>query len=425
MKKTITKMLLTLIIIGAVQLCNAQYTVNQVIVLNQGTYGQTVPVTIGSYKPVTKLYQNFDNIPQARFSSYVIIDNGFIYAAADSFLIKYDLNTKQRLYMKTVQGIREIAVWNNQLLVTRGQTGPLPSYFQVYGKDSLNFIYELPSVSQRAEGIKVLNDTAYVAINGFGTVGKLAIIDLNNHLENREIDFGPNGLNPYNVEVEPANGTIYTVNNMDYTNASITKYNVNTCTFVTTLLNQANGCNGSTYYLNNVYFQMSGKTNIGEFSTSSLTVWDSLQINKPLLGIAIDSVNSNFYVGNTDFATYGEVYIYNLYGTVQDSFAVGIAPGNFAFDVRSSSGINQVNDEAKVSVYPNPSHDFVTINYTRINQNETITVQVIDVLGNIVETIKGTPNSVHTISLQNFSSGIYSLKVTSDKAVTMAKLVKE
>src|ERR1035438_8849148 len=119
---------------------------------------------------------------------------------------------------------------------------------------------------------------------------------------------------------------------MDYTNASITKYNVNTCTFVTTLLNQANGCNGSTYYLNNVYFQMSGQTNIGEFSATSLSVWGSLPINKSLLGIAIDSVSSNIYVGNTDFTTYGEVYIYNIYGTVQDSFAVGVAPGNFAFD---------------------------------------------------------------------------------------------
>src|ERR1035438_9520959 len=115
MKNNITTICLLVLIIATTQFSNAQYTLKQVIVLNQGTYSQTVPVTIGSYNPVTKVYQTFDSIPQARFSSYVIIDNGFIYAAVDSFLIKYDLNTKQRLYMKTVQGIREIAVWNNQL----------------------------------------------------------------------------------------------------------------------------------------------------------------------------------------------------------------------------------------------------------------------------------------------------------------------
>src|ERR1035438_3791112 len=93
MKNNITTICLLVLILATTQFSNAQYTVKQVIVLNQGTYSQTVPVTVGSYNLALHQYQKFDSIPEARFSSYVIIDSGFIYVAADSFLIKYDLNT--------------------------------------------------------------------------------------------------------------------------------------------------------------------------------------------------------------------------------------------------------------------------------------------------------------------------------------------
>jgi hypothetical protein len=422
MKKKITFLLfLSLLITG--NFLFAQYTVKQVIVLNQGPYGG--PVTVGSYDPVAKTYQNFDSLPQLRFASYVIIDNGFIYVAADSLLIKYDLNTKQKLFTQTIQGIREIAVWKNQLLVTRGQTNSLPSYFQAYGKDSLNFIYELSSVTGATEGIKVLNDTAYLAINNFwGTVGKLAVIDLNARMENREIDLGSNGLNPYNVEVERSNGTIYTVNNLNYTNSSVTKYDASTTTFTNTLLDRSNGCSGSTYYGNNIYFQTSGEAKIMEFSTTSLTVWDSLLINKSFLGIAIDSVNSRIYIGNTDYTTYGKVYIYTLYGALKDSFSVNVAPGNFAFDVRTAAGIQENSSFAKLFVYPNPATDQLHVSYTDAI-NQSVTLIITDITGREICKKQIAANVPTTISIADFAKGVYLLKAATAKGIMIEKIVKK
>lgn len=421
MKEKIKKMLLTLMVLGSAQFCFAQYTLNQVIVLNEGPFGGQV--TVGSYNPLTHVYQNFDTL-LARFATDVIIDSGFIYVAADTLLVKYNLDTKQKLNTQTVHGIRELAVWRNQLLVTRAETSPLPSYFQVYDKSNLGFIYELPNVSERSAEVKVLTDTGYVAVNGFGTVGKLAVIDLNNQLLNREIDLGPGGLNPENVEVENASGKIYTVNNLNWTDASVTKYDALNASFVNTNLNRSSGCSGSAYYLTNVYFQTSGENKIGVFSTGSLSVWDSLLINKSLYGIGIDSVNSHIYISETDYATFGKVFMYDFFGALVDSFNVNVSPGTFAFDVRSTSGINENNFSSKFVTYPNPvNHELYFAFIDRQNQKAGVTLT--DVFGKVICQKQILANVPNAISLENFANGIYFINVKTDTGTITKKIVKQ
>src|SRR5436190_819325 len=124
--------------------------VHRVIVLNEGHYDyinhiQTVPVTVGAFNPATHLYVPFDTIDNARFASHVLVDGSNIYVAADNQLIRYDADSYQRLATATVTGLRKIAVWNNQLLVSRGEyLQTFNSYFQVYDKNNLSFVYELP-----------------------------------------------------------------------------------------------------------------------------------------------------------------------------------------------------------------------------------------------------------------------------------------
>jgi hypothetical protein len=287
-------------------------------------------------------------------------------------------------------------------------------------------LYDITAVSDRSEGIKIWNDTAYVAVNGFGTVGNLAIIDLNNHSENREIDLGTTGLNPYNVEIERANNTLYTVNSLDYTNASVTKYDAVATTFTNTLLNQSNGCGASAYYLNNILFQTINETNIEEFSTSSLSIWYSLPVNDTLCGIAIDSVNSYIYVGKTDYTTYGRVLIYTFYGVLVDSFDVyNPSPANFAFDVVNHTGISIIKNSVNVAVYPNPAHDNLHIVYSGIDNSEVINCTITDVLGNVVKNITGTISSLQNISINDLSKGVYSISIRSDKGLATNKIVKE
>lgn len=428
MKQNLYKMLLAIAIIVTAQSSFAQgsYKLNQVIVLNQGAYGSPLGVTVGAYDPTTKIYQDFDTITNAAFGSDVIIDSGYIYVAADSLLIKYDLNTKLKVATQIVYGIREIAVWGNQLLVTRGYETALPSYFQVYDKNTLNLIYQLSSVSAATEGIKVLNDTAYVAVNNFGysNVGKLAVIDLKNQIENREIDLGPTGINPYNVEVDNTSHTLYTVNSLNYDSTSVTSYLPATGKVGTTVVNESSSCNGSTYYLGSIWFQLASKTDIAAFSTTKLSVWDSLKINESLDGMLVDSADGYMYVGNTDYATYGKVFIYNLFGQKIDTFNADVTPSNFAFDISSTSGINQIASFANLELYPNPTTNQLHVALID-SKDMQATLTLTDILGRQVYQEKIATNAAQVVPMNSITAGMYFLTVETANGQMTRKIVKE
>lgn len=404
------------------------YRLNQVIVLNDGNTLESggQHTRIGSYNPVTKVYRDFDTIA-AQFGSHVIIDSGYIYVGADSLLIKYDLNTHAKLATQTVVGIREMAIWGNQILVTTGTTFPLKAYFQAYNKSNLSLVYQDTTISYAAEGIQVLGDSAYIAINDFGSgaVGLLGVEDLKAQNEKREVNLGATGLNPYSVFAEPTNQKIYTVNNLNYTGSTVTKYDAPSLAFSNNSLHLSSGCTGSAYYLGNVYFQASNDDNIGVFSTTTLTVWDSLKIHKYIYGMGIDSADGYIYVGQTDYETYGNVYIYNLFGTPIDSFAVDIGPGNFAFDIRAVTSAPTITNTVSVNVYPNPASSMVNIT---INGNSPLQkLSLMDALGKTVyeEPLNSSQKSI-TLNMEGYSSGIYFLTIqAADGSVTHKKIIKE
>lgn len=64
-----------------------QNVVNQALILNEGRYDYAtgeidVPVTIGSYNPVTADYNTVATIADARFASDILIDGDYFYVAA-------------------------------------------------------------------------------------------------------------------------------------------------------------------------------------------------------------------------------------------------------------------------------------------------------------------------------------------------------
>lgn len=403
---------------------------NQVIVLNEGPWGG--PVTVGSFDPVSKNYSVFDTI-NARFATDAIIEDEIIYVAADTLLLKYDANTRQLLDQQTVQGIRELATWNNQVLVSRGEINGLPSYFQAYDKNTLDFIYELTAISADAAEVKVVGDTAYMAVNNFGigSVGKLAIIDLQNQVLNREVDLGPDGVNPENVEVGQ-NGDIITVNSLDWSNISVTRYDINTSNAQSIKLGASSGCGASALsHMGQVYFQQGDnfngtveplERNLGVYdAATTLGFWDTLMINKQIYGMGIDSVNGRIYVGSTDFSSYGKIFVFDFYGTTIDSFDVGISPGTLTMDVRLLTNVNSgIPHGTDFRIYPNPGKEEFTI-----YADETLNSVVIrNILGEIILNSRSSKNFI-TINLANYSEGVYFAEITTDHSTITRKLVKE
>lgn len=418
------KLMLSLLLTGSITLLNSVYAqqsyLNQVIVLNEGPWGG--PASVGAYDPITKIYQNFDVI-NASFASDVLVADGFIYVAADTLLIKYDADTYQRLAVQTVKGIRELAIWNDQILVSRADIAPLPSYFQVYLSSDLSFVYELSTVSERASEIEVIGDKAFMAVNGWGTVGKIAVIDLLNQVLETEVDLGIDGLNPEALYKQQ--GNIFTVNALDWSASSVSKYSISGNTVQNQKFYYQSACAGSAMYLNNIYFQPYTDTtgsalnkSLGVINGNSLSIWDTLGISQSIYGLGIDSMNAAIYIGTTDYTTYGKVYNYSFFGQLVDSFDVDISPGTFAFDVRSTSNISSRSNLAKIIVGPNPANKSIEIS----TSNYLDKIEIFDLFGRLVYQKEEVKAGIFTIDIQHLSSGLYTLKA-SEKNLSYTQII--
>ena len=82
--------------------------------------------------------------------------------------------------------------------------------------------------------------------------------------------------------------------------------------------------------------------------------------------------------------------------------------------------LNVINNNLISTLYPNPIKDVLTIN---LNGNNSYNYTILNLSGAIMFNGK-IKNSPHHIKLNNLSSGIYFLKVTSEQGVEMRKIVK-
>ena len=396
-----------------------QSYVHQIIFLNEGWYDffnntLVVPPSVGSYDPVSRTYQVFDEISEAEFASDVIIDE-VIYVAADQFLITYDKTTLERLDRIIVPGIRKLAIWEDQLLVSRGDYLTFfESYFQVYDKNSLELLYELDTENGPAystEGIVVQNDSAYVAINNgfvFGQeVGLIGIVDLKNRTYAGEIDLGPDGKNPDNIMLSD-NGKIYTLNNKDFSSSSISSINADTRVVKTYDKIAANsGCGTSTYANEQIYYMEYGVDKLARFDVKSAQIVDTLAGTTAYYGLVDDKINKQLVATWTDFFSTGIAHILDYEGNLIHVFEVGISPGSIALDVRTTTSIEDPAWPADaVRVFPVPAHDEV-----HIETDETLAnVKLFGSLGNVL-THQFLNARKHTIWQEDHPAGMYFIEI--------------
>ena len=107
---------------------------------------------------------------------------------------------------------------------------------------------------------------------------------------------------------------------------------------------------------------------------------------------------------------------------------IGEYPGHealFPYDfglTYSTSGITQERLTGVVNVFPNPAHDHLNI---RHNLSGKISVEVYDVMGNIVFTDYCPARESIRLAVNHFSNGVYILRLSNDDATGMARFVKE
>jgi hypothetical protein len=400
----------------------AQQYVHQVLIANEGFFDfQTnaiiEPATIGTYNPSTQTYVVVDTLDGQRFSSDVIIDGNFYYVAADTKIFKYDLNTHQEVASITLTGVRNLAIAGDKLIATRGEyLQTFDSYLQVFDKNTMQLLAALDTTvgpKWATQNIVVVNNIAYVAVNNAyewgnekGLIGQL---DLNTLQYGNEIDLGPEGKNPDNLFL--FNNELVTVNNKDWSGASVSKISLNGNVNTQNLANAVTGCGTSALRDDKLVYQISMENTLNDYSLLNMAYEGPVNgITENFYDLAQDPVSGNLYASNTDFFSTGKVYVFSPNNNELTQFNAGVSPGTIVFDVRSSVGVYEA--EAKVAVYPNPCTDQIQISGLTPNTSYTLT----DAAGTTM--LKGSET---VLSLTHFATGIYFLNVNG----TLTKIVKQ
>lgn len=393
----------------------AQSYTARVLVLNEGYYdyisGEILePVTVGSFDPSTATYTTLHTIAGARFASDIVIAGDVYFVAADDQLLKYDLATDALLDAAEVQGIRKVAVTDEQVIVTRGEyMVELPAYVQVYDLNTLDLAYEISAdvLPHTTEGVSIQDGKAYIAVNnGFiwgEEVGYIAVLDLATQTIAQTIDLGVDGINPDNLMMEGE--YIYTLNNKDFTGSSVSAYRMTTGEISTTnLANISSGCGTSAIQSGTIYYQELFGTTVSRFDAGTATILGEDEYGVSFYGLDFDPVSGYMYTSETDFFSYGTVHAYDADMNIVYTFNAGVSPGNFAFDVRLEAGISE-QEVAHVQVYPNPVVDHFTVD-AGLPIEQLI---ICDITGKQLMQVQGNAQTQCTVGVEGIPAGLYTL----------------
>ncbi|MEI8117217.1 MAG: T9SS type A sorting domain-containing protein [Flavobacteriia bacterium] len=391
----------------------AQNQLHQVLVVNEGYFDYQTnailePVTIGSYNPISQQYHVVDTLENMRFASDLVIDGNFYYVAADSKIFKMDLNSHQEISSVACPGVRNLAIYQNKLIATRGEyLTTYDSYLHVYNTADLQLIQAFDTVTGpkwATQNIVIDGTTAYLVVNNAyewgnekGIIGQLNLTNLS---YGNEVDLGPDGKNPDNLL--KYGSTLYTVNNKDWNGTSISKFELaNNATSTVNIANAVAGCGTSALRDDKLTYQISMETSLNNFDINGMNnIGPVVGINVNFYELAQEPLSGQLYASSTDFFSTGTVYIYDATNTEIHSFASGVSPGTIVFDIRSSAGINE--EKANFSVSPNPTNDILTIQGKSANE----LVSLVDLNGTTV--LSSTESS---LNISQLPAGIYYVNI--------------
>ncbi len=401
----------------------AQNQLHQVLVVNEGFFDYQTgailePVTIGSYNPVSQQYQVVDTLENMRFASDLVIDGNFYYVAADSKIFKMDLNSHQEISSVACPGVRNLAIYQNKLIATRGEyLTTYDSYLHVYNTADLQLIQAFDTVTGpkwATQNIVIDGTTAYLVVNNAyewgnekGIIGQL---NLSNLSYGSEVDLGPDGKNPDNLV--KYGSALYTVNNKDWNGTSISKFELaNNATSTVNIANAVAGCGTSALRDDKLTYQISMETSLNNFDINGMNnIGPVVGINVNFYELAQEPLSGQLYASSTDFFSTGTVYIYDATNTEIHQFTAGVSPGTIVFDIRSSAGINE--ETTNFSVSPNPTNDILTIQGKSANE----LVSLVDLNGTTV-----LSSTASTLNISQLPAGIYYVNIhgTSQKVIKL------
>lgn len=426
MKKNYLLFLTVMLFLFIITNLSAQHwVVNQVIVGSGGDWANPDDnVSIASYKPSDEVTTGFGDILTQSIQD-VFIHDIYAYVAAQDSIVKFNIDTYQKVAAIEAIGINRLLVDNDKLIASF-QFPVTENFVKIYSADDLTIISEIDGVSDESAGLLVVNELAYAAVPGGwnSTVGKIAIISMLDYTLVDEINFDTLGQGIYDLfyyedKIMSVNKTPWggsrgwiSVTNMlgSHTESHI----------INTALGAMVGVKDTMLYT--IMNDGVGSINLNNFSIADTSV-----VQPPALMIAravMDTLNNVFYVASTDYFSTGVGTKYNMLGEEVGNFEAGISPDALAIDYRDNTGISDVYTESNIKIYPNPSSGIITI-----EANDGISVnkfKIIDISGRLLMSDNINLNTgSETIDISVLDNGLYFLVLATDKEMLTSALVKK
>jgi hypothetical protein len=257
---------------------------------------------------------------------------------------------------------------------------------------------------------------------GFGaSTGKIAVLDLQNHAYQRSIDLDSNGRIIKNLYL--AGETIYSINQVSYSGSYgiVSSYNTTTASLGLHRIDLPTS-QGAGIFQDKLYASFGG--GIGGWSLTTQTLVDTNVVAGYWAATVLDSVRNRFYVTETDYATYGNLYAYDMNGLRLDSIAIGVSPEAIAVDYNIVTS-NTLANEGKVDLlhYPQPFGERLTICLRGLSAKPS-TLKLMDLHGRIVQRNEAILGDTFTLHTSDLVPGIYLLQVTHNGLTWTEKVVK-
>lgn len=153
--------------------------------------------------------------------------------------------------------------------------------------------------------------------------------------------------------------------------------------------------------------------------------------------LVLSSANGFYYAKSTTIdsltgvitSTPDTIGVYNYVLEVEEyrnSIFIGSTMFEFVVDINYVVSINELQEINLLTLYPNPTNNEVNLSIDLIS-NTDIKVQVYNSLGQLIHNDKfenQTGTFKHTLTLNNFSDGIYSINISINDKLISKKIIK-
>ncbi len=447
MKKSLALSLLIVVIVTGIQSNlrgqGSNTWVKQTITANSGKFEFSPPyndfVNVQAYNPVNSSVTAFNTI-FTQSAQDIVINNGIAFVSAQDSIIKYNLDTYQRIAAIADSGISKMVIYNKYLVVSK-QFPLFSNFVDILDTADLSLVDRVEGISGDCGGIAFTDNTVYVAVNGgwMGTSGKIAVIDPATWTLVREIDLGASAIGINNMY--EYQGKIFSINKTPYGMppvGSISRYNPADGSFFTKVIdvkigNDASNRDAAPGLKDSVLYCIFNE-GIGSFNLNTMEILDTVVISDPgsamftyILSSCIDTLNSRFHINIGDYISAGHCLVANLAGDSLTTYATGISSDAVAVDYRKyplGYGDPSGKAEASLSLFPNPVGDLLTMKFRDATGIGAITIT--DINGRTVMSLDGT--SVHdgslSISVGHLTAGIYAVVAKGSTGLLTGKFIR-